>query len=399
MSRNIYLFNPENDLALANGNENFEAPLSARTMGFDLSLLPLWYAEENAAVLTSWKSTEGISSEIRQLLKPGINIIPYDSYREEMRPEDIFCPWGWSPATAKFLNKISDKSSCLLAPNLKKCRELSHRRFVIDVLQELRHQSLLDDTIILPEQLFTIHDIKNFVNDNFPVILKAPWSGSGKGLLWNYKPWGEKAEQWSSHFLKKQGSVIGEHIRQKKEDFAMQFYSDGKQTVTFSGYSDFTTDLYGVYRSNRLASDDAIENKISSYVSSAYLEKLKAVLAAIFSLRIAPYYTGYFGVDMMVCKHKHEARYFIYPCVEVNLRMNMGMISRLIYNEYIEPASTGNFFVDYHADSAALAQDHSKRIEQYPLQIKNGKIAQGYVSLCPITKNTHYRAWIQIQKK
>ena len=47
----IYIFNPDADLALADGGENYIAPASARLMARDLALLPLWYAEAGSGVL------------------------------------------------------------------------------------------------------------------------------------------------------------------------------------------------------------------------------------------------------------------------------------------------------------------------------------------------------------
>ena len=44
MSR-LYLFNPDHDLALANGSKTYEAPASARQFASDLACLPLWYAD------------------------------------------------------------------------------------------------------------------------------------------------------------------------------------------------------------------------------------------------------------------------------------------------------------------------------------------------------------------
>ena len=32
----------------------------------------------------------------------------------------------------------------------------------------------------------------------------------------------------------------------------------------------------------------------------------------------------------------------------------------------------------------------------YPLTIENGKIREGYLSLCPVTKETKYRAYILV---
>ena len=42
----LYLFNPENDMALACGDPYYMAPASARRMAAELSVLPAWYAEQ-----------------------------------------------------------------------------------------------------------------------------------------------------------------------------------------------------------------------------------------------------------------------------------------------------------------------------------------------------------------
>ena len=42
--KEIYLFNPEHDLALAHGAHNYTAPPFARQLRHDLRLLPAWVA-------------------------------------------------------------------------------------------------------------------------------------------------------------------------------------------------------------------------------------------------------------------------------------------------------------------------------------------------------------------
>ena len=46
----IHFFNPENDLALADGNANYCPPPAARAIAGDLATLPLWYAQESDSV-------------------------------------------------------------------------------------------------------------------------------------------------------------------------------------------------------------------------------------------------------------------------------------------------------------------------------------------------------------
>lgn len=56
----LYCFNPEHDLAIANGNENFQAPESALLLASDLSLLPAWYAEEGSMVMSEQVLDTGV---------------------------------------------------------------------------------------------------------------------------------------------------------------------------------------------------------------------------------------------------------------------------------------------------------------------------------------------------
>ena len=47
----LYVFNPENDLALASGLVNYTAPKNARKIRNDLQMLPLWIASEGDSLL------------------------------------------------------------------------------------------------------------------------------------------------------------------------------------------------------------------------------------------------------------------------------------------------------------------------------------------------------------
>ena len=47
----MYIFNPENDLALANFSPHFTASASALKMRRDLAMLPVWYAPNETLVV------------------------------------------------------------------------------------------------------------------------------------------------------------------------------------------------------------------------------------------------------------------------------------------------------------------------------------------------------------
>lgn len=400
MNHNIYIFNPENDLALANGDENYEPPLSACTLRKDLSLLPLWYADENALVLTYSEIPDSWLKKEREALGISTSWITADSCMKKGESDGLFVSWGWSPSVRKLCRKIGHSEPFQCDTDFLQYKKLSHRAFTIEVLNMLLQKSLLPEEFRIPKQLFSWDEVQDYSKKYFPVLLKSPWSGSGRGLFWNNKPQDGKMKQWTTPMLLKQGSVIGEAIYPKEKDFAMQFFSDGEKRVSFTGYSMFITDKYGAYKGNILKPDLFIEKELSQYVPFEQLKQIKEELSGFFSSRIAPFYKGYFGVDMMICSScKNPDSYFLHPCVEVNLRMNMGMTCRLFYDRYVSPDSQGVFQIDYHTNLGFLYEEHLKKSIEQPLEIKNGKIHSGYLSLSPVTTDTHYRARVEIQRK
>lgn len=76
--------------------------------------------------------------------------------------------------------------------------------------------------------------------------------------------------------------------------------------------------------------------------------------------------------------------------------MNMGVVIPLFIVVITAPGSKGIYVVDYNPDSAALYTDHLTRTKDNPLIIHDGKIIKGYLSLSPLTPESHYRARVEI---
>lgn len=138
---------------------------------------------------------------------------------------------------------------------------------------------------------------------------------------------------------------MAEPIYNKVADFAMEFCSDGRGKVVFAGYSVFSTNGSGAYEGNLLLSDEEIEHRFSVYVCKEAFRKLRYRLEEELSACFGLGYSGYLGVDMMICRFPStEVEYRIHPCVEVNLRMNMGVVAHLIHKKYIASGTTGTLF-------------------------------------------------------
>lgn len=390
----LYLFNPEHDLALASGEANYMAPASARRMASELALLPMWYAEEGSAVLAPSAYNLDYVKKIQELLGLSVDLITEPELAIE--PDLDIRPWGWDVALRKRLSVLGvDEVLLPSMGQLNDLREYSHRSKAVALLPELQlNEYFCGESYYLK----TPEEWKRFVEGRKECLLKAPLSGSGKGLNWCKGIFTPFISGWCTRVAASQGGVIAEPIYNKVEDFAMEFYSDGAGELTFVGYSLFHTGKSGMYEGNCLLSNEAIRKKLSQYIPLEALMDLENCLKYRLSALVGTVYKGYLGVDMMICRFPENEKpvFRIHPCVEINLRMNMGVIARFLHDRYVRPGSTGRFVIDYHPSEGEALQEHERMSATYPLESREGRVYSGYLPLVPVHRRSCYRAWIWV---
>lgn len=389
-NQRLYLFNPDSDLALANGDANYMAPASARQMATDLAFLPVWYADPGSAVLGASAYNLQFLREMQERFQLSVEWMtePEVANTAGLLPS----PWGWNQAVRRRMLLLGVSGENLpSAAALELFRQLSHRGRAVELLPRLQ----LNEYFCGESQLLTIpSDWQQYVEAHETCLLKAPLSGSGKGLNWCKGVFTSFISGWCSRVDALQGGVVAEPIYNKVEDFAMEFFSDGAGQVAFSGYSLFATAGSGAYEGNRLLADEEIERQLSQYVPSGALRELQLRLAGELFALLGASYAGYLGVDMMICHFPGEVpEYRIHPCVEINLRMNMGVVARLLYNRYVYAGACGIFRVDYTNTPGEALQLHRQMEKEHPLQLTDGRIVSGYLPLVPVTAQSRYRAW------
>lgn len=400
----MYFFNPENDLALANFTPNYTPPASAIRLAEELAVLPIWYAgvetkpiggdNDELQVIAGGELNLSFLETVKEILPVKASLVSFADIA--LYPHRQVFPWGWNPTLRKKLILSGMSQELLPSPeDLMRLRRYSSRLHAVEILRELQLEvhagtgSFCGESHFFtdPEKLFAW--LKSLSGNK---VLKMPLSGSGKGLIWILGGITDKQCDWCRRVIREQGGVVAEPMLDKVRDFAMEFYLD-RGKVRFSGYSLFTAAASGAYMGNELLSDARIEEKLSSLVSMELLHRLRNSLSDKLSSRF-PLYTGYAGVDMMVCKM--PGGYRIQPCVEINMRMNMGMVAHIFYERYVHPAAEGEFGVDYFKKTGNALFFHEKMQRESPLKIKNGKILSGYLSLTPVTQSTGYIAYVKM---
>ena len=167
----------------------------------------------------------------------------------------------------------------------------------------------------------TTEQVTNLLQHQESLVLKAPWSSSGRGVRF-VRSVEELSNvmNWISNILKTQGSIMAEPYYNKVKDFGMEFMADENGGIHYLGLSLFHT-VNGAYEGNILATESVKQEMISRYVPACMIDSVKHKI--IEHLRLDGY-VGPFGIDMMVTKEG------FHPCVEINLRRTMGHVALAI---------------------------------------------------------------------
>lgn len=323
----IHIFNPETDYALAAGNNAYNPPARIIRLRQELAFLPSAYAADNDWIMTfdSVPPTSEEGTRYRDTaLKRGIMTVNIGSLKEEMdrRPSSSFriTPWGWNNSLRIALEKAGiDEKYLKSQEEITTLRFLSHRRTCIDF--QKRFRTLFPNLDIhVAQEIFTPEEAIEFLSSNGKAYFKLPWSSSGRGILYVEGEADGKTLEWIAGGIRRQGSVMAEHAFHRRLDFATEWVcTDGE--AFFSGLSVFHTSPDGRYAGNVTAPQNELNEMVSEASgewSGRIIDAQKTILQSI----IAPRYSGPVGIDMLATADGH-----INPCVEINLRMTMGMVA------------------------------------------------------------------------
>lgn len=284
----LHIFNPENDMALASGSPGYTAPANIREYRRRNRFLPQLWAGPGDIV---WDG----ETNLAHLFADEANV-----------PE--ICPWGWSPALVHELSLAGVPAKYLPDKEwLSRLRLLSGRESTVPLQQGFG----LDACVC-----HSLEEVRLYVGKWKRVVMKSPWSSSGKGIMMTDNPnW----QGWVLRILARQGAVIVERFIAHILDFAMEFRM-ASGVAEYVGLNVFRTDAHGHFVDNIQTDGQDNEAFVSSHIRP--LESLPEIRTWYLQHlpRLAPWYSGPVGVDMMVLPDGG-----VNPCVEINWRMTMGM--------------------------------------------------------------------------
>lgn len=402
MNYQLHIFNPGHETAILQGVPNYTPPSNVQRMIKELAYLPIWYAQPEDFVYTEEIVSPRFISLLPKEFKPFATILSREILERKGRAELPILkalPWGLSPHSIHFFKKLQKKYNLQISiPEWRnEYIQLTSRETAVQCLKLIR--DIIPNTIPLPTPAKICKELreieKYLMLQNAPFILKAPFSSSGRGLYWLYeRKLTTKDRIWIEGVLKKQGSISIEPALDKQQDFAMEFYSNGKGEVFYEGLSVFGANKKGAYAGNKLGNQHYLESFFIEHFGESFQQIKEAVQISLKKL-YGSIYVGYLGVDMLVF-HTKDGHLAIHPCIEINMRYTMGMVALRISQKYLSDNARGDMNITYDSKPGEAYEHHCFMKKAYPLKIVEGKIQEGYLSLCPVTKETQYRAYILV---
>ena len=317
----LFVFNPEHDLALAANLSNFTAPHAGRQLRANLGFIPaIWAGDDDLILVDDVKQAEESYGLFRAELGLGPKRFVNKKQLNHLYINKVE-PWGWDLALRSFLIRYGID----VVPSetdISVIRNLSHRRQASMLLENLQ----VDGVVGLSQEIVCTDEIKSFLNIHRHIVVKAPWSSSGRGVRFIKDSIDGYQERWISNVIDKQGSVMVEPYYNKVMDFGMEFESDEDGHVTYLGLSLFHT-INGAYVGNIIATEIDKQRIISQFIPDGLVNLIKKNICNLLSESFCGKYQGPFGVDMMIVANNDNNGFLLHPCVEINLRRTMGHVA------------------------------------------------------------------------
>jgi hypothetical protein len=233
------------------------------------------------------------------------------------------------------------------------------------------------------------------MKDHQAIVLKAPLSSSGRGIqIIRGKILNNSNKAWISGILKQQNYLIAEPYLEKLADLSFQFRISESAEIDYLGFTFFETNSNGQYKGSLIHTGiaDIFQDENENELEEMLINTANIIGEVLKSSMYVCFHRGFLGVDAMI--FMDEQRLKIQPCIEINCRMNMGILTILLQNN-IQREAKGKFELYYSAmgDFEVFAQGEQKL---NPPAFLNGKISSGFIPLVEPVYNQKFGAYFSL---
>ena len=238
------------------------------------------------------------------------NSSPLSVFRSPFR----IVPWGWDARLKRTLIRQCCPEEVLPSDEwLDTLRQLQHR----STIAELQPHASCASSVAEIDSL--LHSQFSAFNSRFSIVMKAPWSGAGRGIRFVDNELSGHDCHWAEKVIADQRCVIVERRLDVKEEYALE-YEVSATDIRQTGLSLFVTQN-GVYRHNVLLSDDEILSRV--HLPGQIVQDINRWLAT----NVVGCYEGPLGVDLIL---DQKGNTYV---SEINFRHTMGMVAHALINK------------------------------------------------------------------
>jgi len=227
------------------------------------------------------------------------------------------------------------------------------------------------------------------------IVLKAPLSSSGRGIqIIRSKTLNNSNKAWISGVLKQQNYLIAEPYLEKLADLSFQFRITESAEIEYLGFTFFETNSNGQYKGSLINNGiaDIFQDKNVNELEEMILKTAKIIGEELKPSVYTNLHRGFLGVDAMV--FRNETQVMIQPCIEINCRMNMGILTILLQN-IIQRGAKGKFELYYGSKGDFEIFALKEKRLNLPV-ILNGKISSGFFPLIEPVHHQKFGAYFLI---
>ena len=390
----LFHFNPTCELAVANGSPYYMAPALLREFEEELTPLMLLFSSGSDWILQENPVAETFVRELTRLGFPSAEFLTKDEILSRINTLNInyikLKPWGISPAESYLFDFIQPFTKQKWQPKMKDLygRKMSSQ-FLHDFIQKHR-QSIFPGVDELPQLVTAIPEIERLIDRLGNVVVKSPFSSSGRGLQVIRRQKLNAANiQWINTNLKQQGYLVVEKWHNKLHDLSFQFYIGENGKVDYLGPSFFLTNSNGQYVGHHLNFSAYGQLPFSSLQINDIGHKLTDALVCSDYAKI---HRGYLGIDALIYEEKNAVKF--HPCLEINARYTMGTVCKMI-EKYLHPEASG-YFRTFFSTKSSYLEFAQQQAGKFPPEIIEGKLKYGFVSLTAPSSLSRFGAYIEL---
>ncbi len=346
-------------MEVANGLASYMPPANVAKLSQDGAALPLILAQPEDKVWIPNLISGSFKDALHQLGLEATQLLNTTEIKDIQK--DLYAtPWGES---ASVQTRLKKQFPYIQKNNWKSDYAKRYRReTALDVLSQLKDKLDNLSNIRLPHVCTSVDDVEKLHIEWQQVVLKAPLSSSGRGVLFLRKPGLHPSnKQWIQGVIDEQGAIMVEPMLDKVMDFSAHFWK-AQDKVQFKGFSGFETNRNGKYMNNAIG-EVIFPVEMNRKVLDAAIENLPYIIS---NHPVFKEYEGALGIDMLLFMENDTLR--LQPCVEINVRYSMGTIAMAL-QALLAPETKGSLHTLFKKD---VSED------RFYLEMDNGKVKKAF---------------------